>query len=294
MTTYESATFSKAAWGAVIDTEFRAWGQACQNAIAGAGLTQVSSTVNWATATVSGVASTFNASDTATYRFNDGLTEVYIKFDWGRGSATAAAVNQFALRVTIGKDSGFAQATTSHYVTGGGTASAVTDYSWHASFGDNCFVLLEEHSLYTSTSNPIHCVIERSRDNDGTVNSNAVVCLMTGNSLNSATAAASAASTQRTMVFTPFAAYTTANATHLTLTNATVTANKDAVAPVVWFYDSFACQMRSLVAIKTSSVGLRQNVTVQRSGVDKPYRAAGLATATFTAASSHKNLYRWE
>ena len=109
MAVFESDTFGHGAWSGsnATDADYRAWGAACQAAIADH-LTEVSSTVNWTTATLPGTANTWTAGDSAIYRFNDGLTEVYIKFEWGRCSTAHASYGaQFGIRISIAADADF-------------------------------------------------------------------------------------------------------------------------------------------------------------------------------------------
>lgn len=294
MTTYESATFSKGVWGSATDAEFRAWGAACQAALDNT-LTLITANVNWGTTTLSGVAGTINAADWATYRFNDGGSqEIYIKVEWGRGSATAAAVNQFKIQFTLSKDSGFTQTTAVNYVTDGGAAAACTDYSWHASFSDGTFILTNDSAGH-GTSNPVFVVIERSRDSDGTVNQQAAILLMTGASLNSTTAASSALYAQRLILFSPFSASSALGSAHTLFLGTTTTANEDAVVPVMWGYNGRLVQSRAILAMKASSLTSRMNVTVKRAGVDKAYRVNALAAFCFMAASAtYRCVYRWE
>ncbi len=296
MTTYESATFSRAAMGTPSDAEFRAWGSACEDAIAGAGLTMVSSPVDWATTTIPAVAGTINANDYATYKFNDGLEELYIRFGWGRGNITAAQAHQYLIQCIIAKDSAMTLGTTTSYVTSGSSASLISDWSWHASFGDNCFVLTEEHALMGSSYNPATVVVERSRDNDGTVNEEAAILLMTGNTLNSvSTITANALAAQRQFVYSPLNASATANTTHVGFAGSSATANEDIAAPIVWGYDANLCQMRSMLAMRATSISSRQNITIKRNGVDKAYRVNAMGAGSFVATSAtYRMIYRWE
>lgn len=294
MTTYESATFSHGTWGSATDAEFRAWGSACQAALDNT-LTLITANVNWTTTTLSGVAGTINAADWATYRFNDGGSqEIYIKVEWGRGSATAAAVNQFKIQFTLSKDSGFTQTTAVNYVTDGGGAAAVSDYSWHASFSDGTFVLTNDSANH-GTSNPVFVVIERSRDSDGTINQQAANLWMTGASLNSTTAASNALYAQRQIIFSPYSANSTLGTAYTLFLGTTTTANEDAVVPAVWGYNGRLVQSRGILLMKASSLASRMNVTVKRAGVDKAYRVNSLAANSFLASSAtYRCLYRWE
>lgn len=296
MTTYTGSVFTKGLWGAVTDAEFRLWGQACQNAIAGAGLTQVSSTVNWATTTVPTNASTFNANDTATYKFNDGGTEIYLKFDWGRGSATTNAINQFALRVQMGADAAMAQSTTAVYACGGWQTAAISDYAWHASFSDGCFVLTEVSGV-TNTYNPITVFVERSRSASGAVNNNAAMLCIGGNSVNSATSSTTGPVYTRRMVFSPFATTATygTGLTHLSQTVLTaLTSNTDSVVPFVWGYNGVLSPMRSIL-VATTSVGALQNVTITDGGTTRQYRSGCIPAGGLNAlTASNRPIYRWE
>lgn len=292
MATYESAVFSKSAWGTVSDADFRAWGAACEDAIAGAGLTLESSSVDWGTATISGTATTFNAGDSAIYRFNDGLEEVYIQFEWGRGNTTGS--NQFAMRVRIGVDAAFAQgSSTVTHLTGIG-AGAITDYSWHACFVDGCFILTESSNAAGSTYNPYFLIVERSRDIDGTPNDDAVIMCVTGMGT-STTLTSNASATNRRIIFDPFSTATPSAQHLLSASLTTVTSGVDSAVPVVWGYNGILTPMRSALALQAATAGTFQNFTIDDNGTNRTYRTNSLpAQGFFASNSSYRIAYRWE
>jgi hypothetical protein len=293
MATYESAPFGHVLWGAgVVSTnaEYRAWGAACQAAIA-EHLTEVSSTVNWETATLPATANTWTAGDSAIYKFNDGLTEVYIKFEWGRTS-TANYGGQWGIRVTIAADEGFALAGGSHYI-GDGYTPACSDMMWLSSFGDGCFVLTSTTST-AATYTPATVIVERSRDYQGVPNGDGVIHLLSGPAMNGSAGTVQDYS-QRRIVFSPFAVSNTGQSvSFLDPADATLYGNVDVAGPVAWgSQDGHLYQMRSLMAVKATTVPTYSDVTIQRQGEDHVYRSTMFGGSTMFIGAS-RTLFRWE
>ena len=292
MATYESASFSKASWSSVngTDAEYRAWGQACQNAIA-QHLTLVSSTTNWTTATFPATGNTWESQ--AIYRFNDGLAEIYIKFEFGRSNTMHSTYGgQWGLRVTVATDATFSQTSSSHYL-GDGYNVACSDMMWLSSFGDGCFVLTSTTSTAHSSFTPAIVVVERSRDYDGAPNSNAFICLISGVSLNGSASSPQSYS-QKRIVFSPFAVNNSGSSvSYIDPTDATLYGNIDTAAPVAWgSTDGHLYQMRSLLAVKQTTVPQFSDVAVTRQGVDHLYRTTYFSPSNFIDAS--RIIFRWE
>ena len=292
MATFESAPFGHELWSPgelATDAEYRAWGAACQAAIA-EHLTEVSSTVNWTTAVLPATANTWTAGDSAVYKFNDGLTEVYIKFEWG-GAVNSNYGGQFGIRITIAADEGFALATGSHHI-GDAYTTACTDMMWLSSFGDGCFVLTSTTSTAT-TYTPATIIVERSRDYQGAPNGDGIIHLLSGPAMNGSSGTAQSYS-QRRIVFSPFAVSNAGSSvSYLDPSDATLYGNVDVAGPFAWgSQDGHLYQLRSCMAVKSTTVPTYSDVTIQRQGEDHVYRSTMFASTMFLGAS--RTIFRWE
>lgn len=298
MTTHESASYSKGSWtSGATDADFRAWGAACQNVLDNIGLTQVSSSTNWATTTIPTTpAGTFGANDVAVYKFNDSQSstlEVYIKFEWGRGNITNAAAGHLALRVSVSETSSFTNVQTQYLIDG---SSAADTGTWAGSFSDGCFVLINDWVVGNSaTVSNAWVTVERSRSTSGAISATGMLFGITGGAVGSTTSTSNIGWTTYRLIFSPtsIAAYTPGKL--LPDYISALTANTDYAVPMVWWAKEVACSTRSVVGVRSTGVGVLAQITVSDSGSSRTYRTPR-STSSWNSAfgANNRPAYRWE
>lgn len=297
MTTYESPVFTCGAASLPTDAEFRIWGEACETAL-DALLTPQSSTTDWATVTLPTTAGS-GASGEAVYTLDDGITpELWLKFQWGRAHNSASEYRgQFMLLCTMALDSTFSNVL-SGYCTDR-PPSPTTDVQWIGAKGEGYFHL-SCMSSYTTMA-PCTVVVERARDADLTVRTDEAMIGLSGmkvNSLSSSTYTVGGLSIGRWQ-FSPSvkdsALAVTGRTTVVDPTTVNVGAAVNPVFPMLWPGQASGClyPMASVAVARSSVVPAYQNLDVEVSGVDVPFRS-GATPQALTGISGAYPLYRWQ
>jgi len=300
MTTFTGTPFTHGSWSnAASDAEFRLWGAALEAAVVGAGLTQVSTTANWETDTLSASAGVLG--NYSIYKFNDGVTpEVYIKFQYGRGAVSGSG--QFKLQVSISGDNS-ANWSNAHYVVCGATSASAT-MQWDACFTEGAFILTLDDSVQTS-SNPVLLVVERSRNWSDAVSDQGAVFLISGIGQGSTTASNSNGWLGQRINFSPFEKDDVGGGGYMvpgagaSVNASTLTNNTLPVYPYAFSLKEFTWSSRALITVPGAVSSLSSlNVTV--GGSTRHYRTSRVVAVGSSSGitgyhmSGHVNAYRWD
>ncbi len=298
MTTFEGSLYTHGSWAAasISDAEYRAMGAATDAALAGCGLTLVSTTANWSTDTVPGAGgSSPSWGNYSVYRFNDGLSpDIYLKVTFGRGAAANAA-GQYALNVQISPDNSNYTSSTTNYIVWGTTA-ADTTLQWASCFTESGFIMTCDTSVNTATQCPPIIVVERSRNYSDAVNNIGAILMTDGGAVGSTSVNTTFAHVHRRMRNSSFVDSVGANYVTNTYptTASTLTNNTLPVHTTKATIEEFAWNLRSYVWINSGTVGTLSDVTVTTLSGNRRYRSTRSTNTSAIVLNGHRLCYRWD
>lgn len=169
------------------DAAFRLWGGGISASLATAGLVQTSDTgqINWSTVTTVG---TFTVAGYEVWRFNDSLQStkpIYLKLEYGTGAATSnvgmwitcgTATNGSG---TLSSQAGTGTSTTNRIsITNTSTTSTAATGSVYVNMPDSSCIGVLAWPGISSTFGGFFFMVERTRDPDGTPNSDGYINLI--------------------------------------------------------------------------------------------------------------------
>lgn len=296
MTTHRSSYFDLTANNGTGATDacFRSIGAAMEEALLGCGLTRVSTTADWTTATVPTVALTYYEG-VSVYRFGDGRSqEVYLKFEWGRGAtASGSSYCPYTVRVTVGNDALFTLSASDYACIGGYVGTLTVGNSFIASFSDGVlFLALDD--VAATTILPFTLCVERSCTPAGTVNSQALWWVTMGTVNNSYSRATVSPSTHR-MNFTTNTVAAQSHVTSSVHTLVSVNGNSYQLFPTYWGANDKIYAVRSFLVANNTVMLANSSFVVDEFGYDVEYvamRNSDAATGTNTVGG--RILYRWK
>lgn len=299
MTTFEGSAFTHGSWAAasISDAEYRAFGVATDAALAGCGLTLVSTTANWASDTVPGAGGgTPSWGNYSIYKFNDGITpDIYLKVTFGRGAAANAA-GQYALNVQISPDNSNYTSATVNYIVWGSTA-ADTSLQWSSCFTESGFVMICDSATIATGQCPPIIVVERSRDYSDAANNTGALLWMNGGAIASTVVNTNFSPIARRMRCSSFVDASATTNSYITYTfpstASTLTNNTLPVHPTEITIEEYAWNMRTSVWVNSSTVGTLADITVTASSGTRKYRSTRSTNTQWLVQGGHRLCFRW-
>lgn len=265
----------------------RLWGKNLEDTLVAAGLTKVSSTIDWAT--VSYPLSQVSVGVTV-FRLGDTLSatkEVYIEIGFGRGGTSVAY--GFKLEVRVSDSASFDSPVASTYSQ---CVGAVTNAQWNVCYDEGGFIAVQDAD--NSYTKPV-IVVERSRDSDGTYTLDGVSAMTRGNNHDSTSTSANYAFGYAAIDWTRGSVTTPSASTDVycvPIQGLGTWGGATSVQPIIRQFGSVVGPMKFLAGITGVSAGSEIEVT-ELSGVGT-YRNSLYSPGSQVVPGSTYFLYRYE